>query len=118
MAERTFLKGMIAGAAGGMVAAWAVNRFYDMARESSHTRSIFPYLLGAGVGAAYATYVHRWPVPLAARVPLGAALWLGEPDETAAPPSRGHDIGERARNFVLRTASRRLRDVADRALHA
>jgi hypothetical protein len=118
MADRIFLKGMIAGAAGGMVAAWAINRFYDMARESSQGRSMFPYLLGASIGATYATYVQRRPVPLVARVPLGAALWLGEPDETAAPPRHGHDIGERARNFMLRTAARRLRDVAERALHA
>jgi|GEM_PF-1894436 hypothetical protein len=118
MADKNFVKGVIAGAAGGMVAAWAFNRFYDMARESSEMHSMFPYLLGAGMGAAYATYVHRRPVPLVARVPLGAALWLGEPDETAAPPSGGHDLGERARNLVLRTASRRLRDVAQRALRA
>lgn len=118
MADRTFLKGMIAGMAGGMVAAWAINRFYDMARESAATRSIVPYLVGAGVGAAYTTYVQRRPVPLVARVPLGAALWLGDPEETAAPPSGGHTLEERARNLLLRTASRRLREVADRALHA
>jgi hypothetical protein len=112
------LKGLIAGLAGGMVASWAVNRFYDLARESSRSESIVPYIAGAALGAAYATVVHRRDVPLVARVPLGAAIWLGEPERTAAPPKGGRDLKEKARNVALRTASRSLKKAAERALFA
>ncbi|HWR51537.1 MAG TPA: hypothetical protein VN428_10545 [Bryobacteraceae bacterium] len=111
-------KAVLAGMAGGMVGAWAINRFYDLARESSRTESTWPYILGAGMGASYATFVHRRDVPLYARVPLGAAVWLGDPEKTAAPPKGGHGVTEKARNAGLRFASKRLKRVAEKALFA
>ncbi len=118
MTERNrVFRGMLAGMAGGMVASWAVNRFYDLARESSQSRSIVPYIAGAAIGAAYATFVHRRPeLPLIAHIPLGAAVRLGEPEE--ALRRGGRDLGERARNIAMRTASRQLKIMAERALFA
>ncbi len=117
--RKSVFKGLLAGMAGGMVASWAINRFYDMARESSHSRSIGPYLAGAAIGATYATIIQRRSnMPLIARVPLGAAIWLGEPEETAAPPKGGRGLGDRARNIMLRGASRGLKTAAQRVLFA
>lgn len=117
--RKSVLKGVLAGVAGGMVASWAINRFYDMARESSHSRSIAPYLAGAAIGATYATIVQRrLDMPLIARVPLGAAIWLGAPEQTAVPPKGGHGLGDRARNIMLRGASKGLKTAAERVLFA
>lgn len=116
--NRRVFKGVLAGLAGGMVASWAVNRFYRLAREGSQERSILPYLIGAGIGAAYATVIQRHDFPLFARVPLGAALWLGEPEKTAAPPKGGRDLGEKAEHLAMRMAARGLKKVAERALFA
>ena len=118
MTPNPTFKAVLAGMAGGMVGAWAINRFYDLARESSRTESTWPYIVGAGLGAGYATWVHRRDVPLYARVPLGAAVWLGDPDRTAAPPKGGHGVTEKARNAGLRFASNRLKKVAEKALFA
>jgi hypothetical protein len=57
-------------------------------------------------------------VPLLARVPLGAALWLAEPEKTAAPPKGGRGVGEKAGNLGLRAASFGLKKLAQRALSA
>ncbi len=118
MPDRGFYKQMVAGMGGGMVAAWAVSRFYSLAKRSSHTHSMTPYLVGAGVGAVYAALIQRRSVPLLARVPLGAALYLGEPEKTAAPPKGGRDMSEKARNMALRLASRGLKKAAEKALFA
>jgi hypothetical protein len=101
-----------------MVASWAVDRFYSLARESAHTRSLWPYAIGAGIGAAYTAIIQHRTVPLAARVPLGAAIWLGEPEKTAAPPSGGRNLPERAQNMALRAAAKGLKKVAEKALFA
>jgi uncharacterized membrane protein YeaQ/YmgE (transglycosylase-associated protein family) len=116
--EKRIIKGLIAGAAGGMVASWAAQRFYDMARESSHSENMTPYLIGAGIGAAYVIMLQRRELPLIARVPLGAAIWLGEPEKTAAPVKGGRDIPEKARNLAMRMATKSLKKAAERALFA
>jgi hypothetical protein len=116
--DRPVFKGILAGVAGGMVASWAVHRFYNLARQSSQSHSLWPYAAGAAIGAAYATLVQRGTFPRLARVPLGAALWMGEPEKTAAPPKGGRDLPEKAENLALRMAARGLRRVAERALFA
>jgi hypothetical protein len=116
--ENQKFKGVLAGLAGGMVAAWAVTRFYHMARASSRTHSVVPYLVGAGLGATYVGIIQTRDVPLVARVPLGAAVWLGEPEKTAAPPKGGRDLSEKAQNLAMRLASRGLKKAAERALFA
>jgi hypothetical protein len=118
MVKNPTFKAILAGMGGGMVGAWAVNRFYDLARQSSRSDATWPYILGAGLGATYATYVQRRDVPLVARVPLGAAVWLGDPERTAAPPKGGHGVQEKARNAGLRFASKGLKKVAEKALFA
>lgn len=118
MADTHFYKNMLAGVAGGMIAAWAVHRFYAMARRSSNSNSMFAYLIGAGAGAAYVGILEAKQLPLVARVPLGAALYLGEPEKTAAPPKGGEDVSEKARNLALRMASRGLKKAAEKALFA
>ena len=95
-----------------------MHRFYDMARESSRTHSIAPYLIGAGVGAGYAMWIQRRDVPLVARIPMGAAFWLGEPEKTAAPRTPGRDLPEKAQNIALKMASKGLKKVAEKALFA
>jgi hypothetical protein len=111
-------KGLIAGAAAGMVASWAANRFYNLARESARTDTVMPYLLGAGAGAAYGILIQRRQFPIIARVPLTAAIWLGEPEKTAAPVKGGRDIPGKARNVALRMAARSLKKAAEKALLA
>jgi hypothetical protein len=56
---------------------------------------------------------NRTPV---ARVPLGAAVYLADPEKTAAPPKGGHDVTEKAGNMALRIASKGLKKAAERAL--
>ncbi len=115
---KRMFRAVIGGLAGGMAAAWAINRFFDLAARSTRADSLVPYVVGAGLGATYATYVHRRDVPLVARVPLGAAIWLGEPEKTAAPPKGGRDMKERAQNIGLRMASRGLKRMAEKVLFA
>jgi hypothetical protein len=116
--DRRTKKGLIAGAAAGMVASWAANRFYTLARESTRTNTVAPYLAGAGIGAAYGFLIQRRRFPMVTRVPLIAAIWLGEPERTAAPVKGGRDMPERARNIALRMAARRLKEAAEKALLA
>lgn len=116
--EKRILKGMIGGAAAGMVASWAAHRFYDLARESSRSKALIPYLVGAGVGAAYGTMILRREVPMLARVPLGAAIWLGEPEKSAALTKGGRNIPEKAKHFGLRLATRSLKKAAEKAMFA
>jgi hypothetical protein len=101
-----------------MVASWAAHRFYDMARESSHSENMTPYLIGAGIGVAYVMMLQRRRVPLVARVPLGAAIWLGEPEKTAAPMKGGRSIPERARQMAMRMAAKSLKKAAEKVLFA
>ncbi len=115
MRESTW-KGLITGAAGGLVAWWAINRFYRLARASSSSHALVPYCVGAGLGAAYGGFVvGRHPRPIA-RVPLGAAVYLADPERTAAPPKGGADVSEKAGNFALRLASKGLKKVTEMAL--
>lgn len=116
--DKTVVRGMVAGAAAGMVVSWALSRFYSLAKKSSVERSTLPYLVGVGVGAGYASWVLRGDAPMLARVPLGAAVWLGEPNRTAAPPSGGKDLSDKARNAALRMAATGLKKVAEKALFA
>ena len=104
-------KAVLAGVGGGMVASWAVTRFYG-------AHPILPYLAGAAVGATYVAAIHGRDLPMLARVPLGAALWLAEPEKTAAPPKGGRNIGEKASNLGLRAASLGLKKLAQSALSA
>jgi hypothetical protein len=109
-------KGMVTGAAGGLVAWWAIDRFYRLARASSSGHELLPYCVGAGIGAAYGSLVlARHPLPIA-RVPLGAAVYLADPERTAAPPKGGIDFSEKAGNFALRLASRGLKKAVQVAL--
>lgn len=119
MAENNqVFKGILAGVAGGMVATWAVTRFYRLARDSSHADPTLPYLIGAGLGVTYAGIMQRREHSILARVPLGAALWLGEPEKTAAPPKGGRGFGEKAEHLAMRMAARGLKRVVERALSA
>ncbi len=115
MREKTW-KGVLTGMAGGLVAAWAVARFYKMALRSSRGQALAPYCIGAAIGATYGAYILTREVPAVARVPLGAALYLGDPEHTAAPPKGGRNVTERARNLALRAASKGLKKVAEKAL--
>ncbi|MBZ5586916.1 MAG: hypothetical protein LAQ30_32965 [Acidobacteriia bacterium] len=115
MRETTW-KGVLAGMAGGLMGAWAVARFYRMARTSSRGQALAPYCIGAAMGASYGAFILSRDVPAVARVPLGAALYLGDPERTAAPPKGGRDVAEKAGNMALRIASKGLKMVAERAL--
>ncbi len=109
---------MLTGIAGGLVAWWAIDRFYRLARESSSRHAFLPYCVGAGLGAAYGAFVvRRYPRPIA-RVPLGAAVYLADPERTAAPPKGGRDLSEKAANRALRLASSGLKKVAETALRS
>src|SRR5947209_18874416 len=116
--QESIWKGLFTGAAGGLVAWWAVDRFYRMARASSRGQALAPYCIGAGLGVAYGEMVLRKRHPPLARVPLGAALYLADPERTAGPPKGGRDVSEKAGNFALRMASRGLKTVAQKALCA
>jgi hypothetical protein len=106
MKESTW-KGILTGAAGGLVTWWAMDRFYKLAKASSSHHSFIPYCIGAGMGAAYGgLVVKRYPRPIA-RVPLGAAVYLGDPDNTAIPSKR---------NLALRLVSKGLKTVLEQAL--
>jgi hypothetical protein len=102
--------------AGGLVAWWAVDRFYRMARVSSSSQALVPYCVGAGLGVAYGELVLRRHPPAIARVPLGAAIYLANPERTAGPPKGGRDVSEKAGNMALRLASRGLKKVAEMAI--
>lgn len=112
----TLWKPLLVGAAAGMVISWAAKRFYVLARESSRARSMAPFLAGAAAGGLYANVALRRDVPLLARVPLGAALYLGEPEKTAAPPKGGDSIAEKAGHLALRAASQGLKKAAEKVL--
>jgi hypothetical protein len=56
MRESTW-KGFITGAGAGLVACWAVDRFYRLARETSSRHALAPYCAGAVAGAAYGAFV-------------------------------------------------------------
>ncbi len=115
MKESTW-KGMLTGAAGGLVGWWAIDRFYKLARASTSTDTLVPYFVGAGLGVAYgALIVSRDSRPIV-RVPLGAAVYLADPERTAAPPKEGRDLPEKARNRALRLASTGLKKAAEMAL--
>src|SRR5689334_2516946 len=116
MNESTW-KGMLTGVAGGLVAWWAVDRLYRMARSSSNRHALIPYCVGAALGAAYGGFVLSRNPPAIARVPLGAAVYLADPEKTA-PPRGGRNVPEKAGNTVLRLASRGLKVAAERALFA
>jgi hypothetical protein len=118
MNDSKVLKAVLAGVGGGMVASWAVARFYRLARRSSGAHPVLPYAAGAVMGAAYVAAIHGRDVPMLARVPLGAALWLAEPGKTAAPSKGGRNIGQKASHLGLRAASRALKKLAERALSA
>jgi hypothetical protein len=118
MNDSKALKAVLAGVGGGMVASWAVTRFYRLARRSSGAHPILPYVAGVAMGAAYVAAIYGRDVPMLARVPLGAALWLAEPEKTAAPPKGGRGVGEKAGNLGLRAASFGLKKLAQRALSA
>jgi uncharacterized membrane protein YeaQ/YmgE (transglycosylase-associated protein family) len=118
MNDSKAFKAVLAGVGGGMVASWAVTRFYRLSRRSSRDHAILPYVVGAGIGAAYVAAIHGREVPMLARVPLGAALWLAAPEKTAAPRKRGRGIGEKASTLGLHAASLGLKKLAERALSA
>src|SRR4051812_20101081 len=109
---------MLTGAAGGLVAWWAIDRFYRMARASSSRHAFVPYCVGAALGAAYGVLVLRGHPHAIARVPLGAAVYMADPERTAAPPAGGRDVSEKAGNFALRAASRGLKKIAEIAILA
>jgi hypothetical protein len=111
-------KGLLTGAAGGLVAWWAIDRFYRLARTSSSRHALAPYCIGAALGAAYGGFVVGRGHSAVARVPLGAAVYLADPERTAAPPSGGRDVQEKAGNFALRMASKGLKKVAEMAILA
>lgn len=114
--NRESWKGMVTGAAGGLVAWWAIDRFYRLARVSSSSNELTPYWLGAGLGAAYGALVIRRDSRPLLRVPLGAAVYLADPERTAAPPKGGRDLPEKGKNMALRLASTSLKKVAEAAL--
>lgn len=112
-----YRKAIITGAAGGLVAWWAVDRFYKLARASSTGKAFAPYCIGAAAGVAYGQFVVRRSRNPIARVPLGAAVYLAKPEETA-PPHGGRDVPEKAQNFALRLASKGLKKLAEGAVLA
>jgi hypothetical protein len=118
MNDSKVLKAVLAGVGGGMVASWAVARFYRLARRNSRAHPILPFVIGAGIGAAYVAAIHGRDVPMLVRAPLAAALWLAEPAKAAAPPKGRRGIGKKAGNFGLRAASLGLKKLAERALSA
>lgn len=114
MRESTW-KEFVTGAAGGLVAWWAMRRFYRLARASSSRHSLAPYCVGAGIGLAYGWLVLRGGHAAIAKVPLAAAVYLADPEHTAAPRG-GRDVPEKAGNAALRLASKGLKKVAEMAL--
>ena len=112
------LKAILAGVGGGMVASWALHRFYRLTRRTSRNHPILPYMIGAGVGAAYVAATRGRDIPMLARMPLGAALWLAGPETTVSPRKGGRNIGAKAGNLGLRAASFGLKKLAERALSA
>lgn len=118
MNDSKVFKAVLAGVGGGMVASWAVTRFYRLARRSSGAHPVLPYVVGAGIGAAYVAAIHGREVPVLARMPLGAALWLAAPEKAVAPSNRRRGIGGKASNLGLRAASLGLKKLAERALSA
>ena len=115
MAENAW-KAIVTGAAGGLVAWWAIDRFYRLARTSSSSGALMPYCVGAALGAAYGQFViRRYKRPIT-RVPLGAAVYLANPQQTAAPPSGGRDLSEKTENLALRLASKGLKKMAEAVL--
>ena len=107
---------MLTGAAGGQVAWWAIERFYRLAQASSSMHALIPYCVGAGAGAAYGTFVLRRDPRAVVRVLLGAAVYMADPEHTAAPPKGRRDLPEKAGNIVLRLASHGLKKAAEIAL--
>ncbi len=116
MKEKTW-KGLVTGMAGGLVAAWSVARFYRMARRSARGEALAPYAVGAAIGAAYGAFILTRDVPVMARIPLGAAVYLGDPESTAAPKG-GRNATEKAGNLAARLVSKGLKRVAEKALVA
>lgn len=113
--EQSFWRKVLAGAAGGLVAWWSVDRFYRLARVSSRAHSLAPYCLGAGIGVTYGVFFLRGNVSSIARVPLGAAIYLAEPERTAPPSKGGRNVSEKAGNLALRLASRGLKKAVESA---
>ena len=108
-------KGLLTGAAGGLVTWWAIDRFYQMARARSSSRALIPFCVGAGLGLGYGGLVlRRHPRPIA-RVPLGAAVYLAGPEGTASPGS-GRSLPQKAKNLGLRMAARGLKRALEIAL--
>ena len=106
---------MVTGAAAGLVAWWAIDRFYKLGRESSSGHRLAPFCVGAALGLGYGGLVlARHPRPIA-RVPLGAAVYLAGPERTAAPRG-GRGLPEKAANLGLRFASMGLKKAAEIAL--
>jgi hypothetical protein len=115
--KKKYWKGMLTGVAGGLVAWWAIDRFYRLARASSSSHGLVPYCLGAGAGVTYGALVlARHPRPIA-RVPLGAAVYLANPERTALPKG-GRGISKKTANLALRLASKGLEKVTEMALRA
>jgi hypothetical protein len=116
--KRSTWRELVTGAAGGLVAWWAVDRCYRLARASSSSDALVPYCVGAAVGAAYGQFVIGRQKRAITRVPLGAALYLADPERTAAPPKGGRDIPEKTGNLALRLASKGLKKITEVALLA
>ena len=116
MRESTW-KGFITGASAGLVACWAVARFYNLARETSSRHAFAPYCVGAIAGAAYGALVLGRSSNGIARLPVGAAVYLADPEHTAVPHG-GHGVSEKAGNLALRMASRGLKKLAETAIHS
>jgi hypothetical protein len=109
-------KAFLTGAAGGLVAWWAVDRFYRMGQRSSGYDALGPYCAGALAGVAYGILMVKPKSRTIVRVPLGAAVYLADPEHTAAPPKGGRDVPEKAGNLALRMASKGLKRMVERAL--
>jgi len=65
---------------------------------------------------AWGSRTVSWCSAVIARVPLGAAVYLADPERTAAPPKGGRNVPEKAGNFALRLASKGLKKAAEMAL--
>ncbi len=102
--RESWWKGMITGAAGGLVAWWAMDRFYKLARASSTGHAVLPFYAGAGLGAAYGGIVLRQHPAAIARLPLGAALYMAKPER------------EQPRNLAMRLASKGLKKAVTKAV--
>jgi len=108
-------KGLLTGAAAGLVTWWAIDRFYNMARARSSSRALIPFCVGAGLGLGYGGLVLQGHPRSIARVPLGAAVYLAGPEHTAAPRG-GRGLPQKAANFGLRIAARGLKKALEMAL--